>query len=88
MARREKVLSPDIAPEMALTCWRAPATRPTVSTRGSSRSCARCWTAGHREIGNILNISPKTVQNVHLPDQDQAGRAHRHRARPAGHEAR
>ncbi len=74
VARREKVLSPDIAPEMALTLLEG-ASNPAEELNPREFEILRLLLdgLGTEEIGNILNISPKTVQNVHYQIKTKLG---------------
>ena len=66
VARREKVLSPDIAPEMALTLLEG-VSNPADELNPREFEILRLLLdgMGPEEIGSTLNISPKTVQNAH-----------------------
>ncbi|MBS0368639.1 MAG: response regulator transcription factor [Proteobacteria bacterium] len=74
VARREKVLSPDIAPEMALTLLEG-VSNPAEELSPREFEILRLLLDGLdvEEIGNILNISPKTVQNVHYQIKTKLG---------------
>lgn len=74
VARREKVLSPDIAPEMALTLLEG-TTNPAEELSPREFEILRLLLdgRGNEEIGNILNLSPKTVQNVHYQIKTKLG---------------
>lgn len=66
VARREKVLSPDIAPEMAFILLQGES-NPVRELSPREFEILRLLLDGQsvEEIGRILNISPKTVQNGH-----------------------
>lgn len=66
IARGEKVLSPDIAPDIALTLLQGES-NPVGQLSPREFEILRLLLdgLGVDEIGNILNISPKTVQNGH-----------------------
>ncbi|HRH74125.1 MAG TPA: response regulator transcription factor [Zoogloea sp.] len=74
IARGEKVLSPDIAPEMALTLLEG-TSNPTETLSPRAFEILRLLLdgRGNEEIGNILNLSPKTVQNVHYQIKTKLG---------------
>jgi DNA-binding NarL/FixJ family response regulator len=74
VARKEKVLSPDIAPEMAITLLEGK-THPADELSPREFEILRLLLAGQgaEEIGNILNISPKTVQNAHYQIKAKLG---------------
>lgn len=74
VARREKVLSPDIAPEMALSLLQG-ASNPVEELSPREFEILRLLLdgLGVEEIGNILNISPKTVQNGHYQIKAKLG---------------
>lgn len=74
IARREKVLSPDIAPEMALTLLEG-TSNPAEELSPREFEILRLLLdgRGNEEIGNILNLSPKTVQNVHYQIKTKLG---------------
>jgi len=74
VARREKVLSPDIAPEMALSLLQGE-NNPArdLSTREFEILRLLLDGQGVEEIGNLLNISPKTVQNGHYQIKAKLG---------------
>ncbi len=74
IARGEKVLSPDIAPEMALTLLEG-TSNPTETLSPREFEILRLLLdgRGNEEIGNILNLSPKTVQNVHYQIKTKLG---------------
>ncbi|MCG2579004.1 response regulator transcription factor [Dechloromonas sp. XY25] len=74
VARREKVLSPDIAPEMALSLLQGES-NPAEELSPREFEILRLLLdgLGVEEIGNILNISPKTVQNGHYQIKAKLG---------------
>lgn len=74
VARREKVLSPDIAPEMALSLLQGES-NPAGELSPREFEILRLLLdgLGVEEIGNILNISPKTVQNGHYQIKAKLG---------------
>lgn len=74
VARKEKVLSPDIAPEMALILLQGES-NPAEELNPREFEILRLLLGGLgvEEIGNILNISPKTVQNVHYQIKAKLG---------------
>jgi len=74
VAHREKVLSPDIAPEMALTLLEG-TSNPAEELSPREFEILRLLLdgRGNEEIGNILNLSPKTVQNVHYQIKTKLG---------------
>lgn len=74
VARREKVLSPDIAPEMALSLLQGES-NPVEELSPREFEILRLLLdgVGVEEIGNILNISPKTVQNGHYQIKAKLG---------------
>lgn len=74
VARREKVLSPDIAPEMALSLLHGES-NPVEELSPREFEILRLLLdgLGVEEIGNILNISPKTVQNGHYQIKAKLG---------------
>jgi two-component system invasion response regulator UvrY len=74
VARREKVLSPDIAPEMALSLLHGES-NPAGELSPREFEILRLLLdgLGVEEIGNILNISPKTVQNGHYQIKAKLG---------------
>lgn len=74
VARREKVLSPDIAPEMALTLLEG-VSNPADELNPREFEILRLLLdgMGPEEIGSTLNISPKTVQNVHYQIKTKLG---------------
>lgn len=74
VARRERILSPDIAPEMALILLQGES-NPAEGLNPREFEILRLLLdgIGVEEIGNILNISPKTVQNVHYQIKAKLG---------------
>lgn len=74
VARKEKVLSPDIAPEMALILLQGES-NPAEGLNPREFEILRLLLdgLGVEEIGNILSISPKTVQNVHYQIKAKLG---------------
>lgn len=66
VAARERVLSPDIAPELALTLLHG-ASNPVHELSPREFEILRLLLDGQgvEEIGRVLNISRKTVQNGH-----------------------
>lgn len=74
VARGERILSPDIAPEMALTLLQEK-TNPASELSPREFEILRLLLDGHgvEEIGNMLNISPKTVQNGHYQIKAKLG---------------
>ncbi len=74
VARREKVLSPDIAPELALTLLHGDS-NPAKELSPREFEILRLLLDGQgvEEIGNLLNISPKTVQNGHYQIKAKLG---------------
>jgi len=74
VARNEEVLSPDIAPEMALILLHGES-NPAEALNPREFEILRLLLdgTGAEEIGNILNISPKTVQNVHYQIKAKLG---------------
>lgn len=66
VARRERVLSPDIAPELALTLLQGDS-NPVRELSPREFEILRLLLDGQdvEQIGSILNISRKTVQNGH-----------------------
>lgn len=74
VARREKVLSPDIAPEMALILLQGES-NPAEELNPREFEILRLLLngLGVEEIGSILSISPKTVQNVHYQIKAKLG---------------
>lgn len=74
VARREKMLSPDIAPELALNLLER-CSNPAGELNPREFEILRLLLEGlgAEEIGNILNISPKTVQNVHYQIKAKLG---------------
>src|SRR5574343_1358302 len=74
VARQEKVLSPDIAPEMALTLLEGK-TNPASDLSPREFEVLRLLIGGRsvEDIAGILNISPKTVQNTHYQIKTKLG---------------
>lgn len=74
VARREKVLSPDIAPEMALTLLEG-VSNPADELNPREFEILRLLLdgMGPEEIGSTLNISPKTAQNAHYQIKAKLG---------------
>lgn len=74
VARREKALSPDIAPEMAFTLLEGES-NPARDLSPREFEILRLLLDGQgvEEIGSILNISPKTVQNGHYQIKAKLG---------------
>ena len=74
VVRREKVLSPDIAPEMALTLLEGPS-NPAEELNPREFEILRLLLDGQgaEQIGNTLSISPKTVQNGHYQIKAKLG---------------
>lgn len=74
IAGGEKVLSPDIAPEMALALLQG-GSNPAQDLSPREFEILRLLLdgLGVEEIGNILNISPKTVQNGHYQIKAKLG---------------
>ena len=74
VASNEKVLSPDIAPEMALTLLQGES-NPAEELNPREFEILRFLLGGLgvEAIGTILNISPKTVQNVHYQIKAKLG---------------
>ncbi|HJV93103.1 MAG TPA: response regulator transcription factor [Azonexus sp.] len=74
VARREKVLSPDIAPDMAFTLLQGES-NPAQELSPREFEILRLLLdgLGVEEIGNLLNISPKTVQNGHYQIKAKLG---------------
>jgi two-component system, NarL family, invasion response regulator UvrY len=74
VARGEKILSPDIAPEMALTLLQEK-TNPASELSPREFEILRLLldAMAVEEIGNMLNISPKTVQNGHYQIKAKLG---------------
>lgn len=73
IAGGEKVLSPDIAPEMALALLGGSNPAQELSPREFEILRLLLDGLGVEEIGNILNISPKTVQNGHYQIKAKLG---------------
>lgn len=74
VARHEKVLSPDIAPEMALSLLEGES-NPASELSPREFEVMRLLLGGQavEEIADILNISPKTVQNTHYQIKAKLG---------------
>lgn len=74
VARHEKVLSPDIAPEMALTLLEGE-NNPASELSPREFEILRHLLGGQsvEEIATILNLSPKTVQNTHYQIKAKLG---------------
>lgn len=74
VAKKEKVLSPDIAPEMALILLHGES-NPVEALNPREFEILRLLLdgIGVEEIGNILFISPKTVQNIHYQIKAKLG---------------
>lgn len=74
VARNEKVLSPDIAPEMALSLLDGES-NPASELSPREFEVLRLLLSGQSvdEIASILNISPKTVQNTHYQIKAKLG---------------
>ena len=74
VARNEKVLSPDIAPEMALSLLDRES-NPAGDLSPREFEVLRLLLSGQpvEEIAGILNISPKTVQNTHYQIKAKLG---------------
>lgn len=74
VARNEKVLSPDIAPEMALSLLEGDS-NPADDLSPREFEVLRLLLGGQavEEIAGILNISPKTVQNTHYQIKAKLG---------------
>lgn len=74
VARGEKVLSPDIAPEMALSLLEG-APNPASELSPREFEILRLLIDGRStdDIGTLLNISPKTVQNTHYQIKAKLG---------------
>ncbi|MFZ2855804.1 MAG: response regulator transcription factor [Rhodocyclaceae bacterium] len=74
VARWEKVLSPDIAPEMAFTLLQGES-NPAQELSPREFEILRLLLDGQgvEEIGKLLNISPKTVQNGHYQIKAKLG---------------
>jgi two-component system, NarL family, invasion response regulator UvrY len=74
VARNEKVLSPDIAPEMALSLLDGES-NPASELSPREFEILRLLLGGQavEEIAAILNISPKTVQNTHYQIKAKLG---------------
>lgn len=74
IARGEKVLSPDIAPDIALSLLQRES-NPLGELSPREFEILRLLLDGQgaEQIGNILNISPKTVQNGHYQIKAKLG---------------
>lgn len=74
VARHERVLSPDIAPEMALTLLEGE-NNPARELSPREFEILRHLLGGQsvEEIATILNLSPKTVQNTHYQIKGKLG---------------
>lgn len=74
IARGEKVLSPDIAPDIALSLLQRDS-NPLGELSPREFEILRLLLDGQgaEQIGNILNISPKTVQNGHYQIKAKLG---------------
>jgi two-component system invasion response regulator UvrY len=74
VARNEKVLSPDIAPEMAISLLEGDS-NPASDLSPREFEVLRLLLGGQavEEIAGILNISPKTVQNTHYQIKAKLG---------------
>lgn len=74
IARGEKVLSPDIAPDIALSLLQRQS-NPLGELSPREFEILRLLLDGQgaEQIGNILNISPKTVQNGHYQIKAKLG---------------
>ncbi len=74
VARGDKVLSPDIAPEMALSLLEGK-TDPGADLSPREFEILRLLVSGHDvdEIAGLLAISPKTVQNTHYQIKSKLG---------------
>lgn len=74
VARRERVLSPDIAPEIALALVDAP-DDPSQLLSPREFEILRLLLDGRspEEIGTALSLSPKTVQNCHYQIKAKLG---------------
>lgn len=74
VARKEKILSPDIASGMALNFLQGES-NPAQELNAREFEILRLLLdgLGVEEIGNILNISPKTVQNGHYQIKAKLG---------------
>ncbi len=74
VAKKEKVLSPDIAPEMALSLLEGE-NNPANDLSPREFEILRLLLSGQtvEAIGEILNISPKTVQNTHYQIKAKLG---------------
>lgn len=74
VARREKALSPDIAPEIAFNLLQGES-NPARELSPREFEILRLLLDGQsvEEIGRVLNISPKTVQNSHYQIKSKLG---------------
>ncbi|MBK7898503.1 MAG: response regulator transcription factor [Betaproteobacteria bacterium] len=74
VAARQRVLSPDIAPDMALTLLDG-AADPFRELSPREFEVLRLVLDGHNaeEIGEALHISPKTAQNIHYQVKAKLG---------------
>ena len=74
VARREKIISPDIAPALAITLLDG-GSNPAEQLSPREFEILRLLLDGQGvdEIGRILNISPKTVQNSHYQIKARLG---------------
>ncbi len=74
VAARQRVLSPDIAPDMALTLLDG-AADPFRDLSPREFEVLRLVLDGHNaeEIGEALHISPKTAQNIHYQVKAKLG---------------
>lgn len=74
VAARQRVLSPDIAPDMALTLLDG-AADPFRDLTPREFEVLRLVLDGHNaeEIGEALHISPKTAQNIHYQVKAKLG---------------
>ncbi len=74
VAQGQRVLSPDIAPELALTLLDGPAD-PFSELSPREFEVLRLVLDGKsaEEIGEILHISPKTAQNIHYQIKAKLG---------------
>lgn len=74
VAARRQVLSPDIAPELALSLLHGPG-NPAEQLTPREFEILRLLLDGRgpEEIGEILHISPKTAQNCHYQIKSKLG---------------
>lgn len=74
VAARQRVLSPDIAPDLALTLLEGPA-NPAAELSPREFEILRLLLDGctAEEIGSALQISPKTAQNCHYQIKAKLG---------------